>query len=125
MKKQDVIKVVEDLGINFDEFWLLSSSALVMRDLLENANDVDIAVTEEGLESLKEKYNLIKKDNGWYVVNENVECVVDTKEDEKIETLGKYNLQSLECYFEYLKSSTREKDKTKYEIVSNVLKKRK
>ena len=125
MRKQEVIKVVEDLGINFDEFWLLSSSALVMRDLLENANDVDIAVTEKGLEQLNEKYELKRKDNGWYIVNENVECVVDTKEDEKIERYGKYNLQSLEYYFEYLKTSTREKDKIRYEIVSKVLAKRK
>lgn len=124
MKKQEVIKVIEDLGIDYEEFWLLSSSALVLRDLLETANDVDIAVTEKGLEELKEKYELKRKDNGWYIVNDNVECVVDTKEDFKIEKYGKYNLQSLEVYFEYLKSSAREKDKIKYEIVSKVIKKR-
>ena len=124
MKKQDVIKVIENLKIDLDEFWILSSSALVMRDLFEAANDVDIAVTEKGLEQLKENYELKKKDNGWYIVNDDVECIVDKKEDFKIEKCGKYNLQSLECYFQYLKNSNRGKDKIKYDIVRKVLSKR-
>lgn len=124
-KKEELIEIINDLEISKDEFWVLSSGALVFRGLFPDAGDLDIAVTEKGLEELREKFDLIQKANGWYIVNPNVECVVDTKEDWKIEKYEGYNLQSLEKYFDYLKSSTREKDKIRYDIVKKELEKRK
>ena len=121
MNKQELINLIETLGIDYEEFWILSTSALVIRDMFETAGDLDIAVTNKGLEQLKQKYELKQKENGWYQVNDKVECVLDTKEDWKIEKYGKYNLESLEKYFEYLKISTKEKDKIKYEIVKERL----
>ena len=122
MNKEELLELMSDLKIDSNEFWVLSSSALVLRDLFPNAGDLDIAVTEEGLKQLKESYNLKQKENGWYIVNEKIECVLDQKEDWKIEKVGQYNLESLEKYFDYLKTSTREKDKVKYEIVKEKLK---
>lgn len=122
MNKEEILELMRDLKIDSNEFWVLSSSALVLRDLFPNAGDLDIAVTEEGLKQLKESYNLKQKENGWYIVNEKIECVLDQKEDWKIEKVGQYNLESLEKYFDYLKTSTREKDKVKYEIVKEKLK---
>ena len=121
MNKEELIKLIESIGIDFDEFWILSSSALVLRDLFESAGDLDIAVTQKGLEQLKEKYNLIHKHDNWYQVTEKIECVLDTKVDSNIEKYGKYNLESLEKYFEYLKTSEREKDKIRYDIVKKAL----
>ena len=121
MNKETLINLIDNLEIDNEEFWILSSSALVLRDMWKDAGDLDIAVTEKGLNQLKAKYNLKQKDNGWYIVNDKIECVLDTKEDWKIEKYGKYNLESLEKYFEFLKNSDREKDKAKYEIVKSVL----
>lgn len=125
MKKEELIEVIENLGIDYEEFWILSSSALVLRDLFPDAGDLDIAVTEEGLRQLKSKYDLKQKENGWYIVNDKVECVLDTKEPWKIEKYGKYQLENIEKYFKYLESSTREKDKIRYEIVKEYMDKRK
>jgi len=125
MEKEELIKLIESLNIDVEEFWVLSTSALVLRDLFKDAGDLDLAVTEKGLNELKNKFNLKQKENGWYIVNEKVECVLDSKEDWKIEKVGKYYLESLEKYFEYLKTSTREKDKIKHDIVKNELMKRK
>ncbi len=122
MNKEELLNLMNNLKIDSNEFWVLSSSALVLRDLFPNAGDLDIAVTEEGLKQLKENYDLKQKENGWYIVNEKIECVLDQKEDWKIEKVGKYYLESLEKYFNYLKTSTREKDKVKYEIVREKLK---
>ena len=122
MNKEELLELMSDLKIDSNEFWVLSSSALVLRDLFPDAGDLDIAVTEEGLKQLKENYDLKQKENGWYIVNEKIECVLDQKEDWKIEKVGKYYLESLEKYFNYLKTSTREKDKVKYEIVREKLK---
>jgi len=124
MKKEELVELIESLNIDYDEFWILSTSALVLRDLFPDAGDLDIAVTEKGLEQLKNNFVLNQKENGWYIVNEKTECVLDTKEDFKIEKVGKYNLESLEKYFEFLKSSKREKDVIKYKIVKEELIKR-
>lgn len=125
MNKEELVNLIESLKISTDEFCILSTSALVLRGLFQDAGDLDIAVTEKGLQELKNNYDLKRKENGWYVVNDKVECVLDTKEDWKIEKVGKYNLESLQKYFEYLKTSIREKDKIKYEIVKTELMKRK
>ena len=123
LNKEEVEKIVDDLGIDYNEFWVLSTGSLVLRGLYPDAGDVDISVTEKGLDELKSKYNLILKDNGWYIVNDKVECVLDTKDDSKVEKFGKYNLQSVEEYYNFMISANREKDKKKIEILKEYLNK--
>ena len=122
MSREELIDVIENLGIDYDEFWILSTSALVIRGLYLDAGDLDIAITEKGLEQLKQRFDLKQKPNGWYIVNDKVECVLDTKEEWKVEKYGKYNLESIPKYYQYLISSTREKDKVKLEIVEKYIK---
>lgn len=125
MTKEELIELIESLKIDTDEFWILSTAALVLRNLFPDAGDLDLAVTSKGLEQLKNNYNLKQKENGWYIVSENIECILDTKEDYKIEKVGKYYLESLQKYFDFLEKNKREKDKVKYEIVKKELIKRK
>lgn len=127
MNKDELIELMDTLKIDKEEIWVLSSGALVLRDIYEDAGDLDIAVTFKGLEQLKENYNLIEKENGWYIVNDKVECVCDgNKEDLK------YKPEKLECgyfvqnifeYLEYLKSSSREKDMKRIPLVENYIEK--
>lgn len=124
-KKEELIRIIEDLKISKSEFWILSSGALVFRELFPDAGDLDIAVTEKGLEELKQNFSLTKKADDWYIVNDNVECVVDIKEDWKIEEYEGYNLQSIEMYYEFLKNSNREKDKARILLVEEYMKKNK
>ncbi len=121
MQKAELLELIKSLEIDKEEFWILSTSALVLRDLFADAGDLDIAITPKGLEQLKTKYNLKQKPNCWYIVNDKVECVLDEKEDWKIEKVGDYYVESLAKYFEYLKTSNREKDVIKYEIVKRKL----
>lgn len=121
MNKEELIELIESLKIDKEEFWILSSGALVLRGLFPDAGDLDIAVTEKGLEQLKTNYDLKKKSEGWYIVNDKVECVVDTKEDWKIEKYGENNLQSIEKYYDFLKHSNREKDKARMIIIEEYM----
>lgn len=124
LKKEELIAIMETLDIPKEEFWVLSSSALVLRGLFPDAGDLDIAVTKKGLEALEKQYPLKQKENGWYIVNDIIECVVDTKEESKIEKYGEYQLESLETYYQFLKESPREKDKIRLEIVKRELERR-
>lgn len=124
MNKSELLKLLSTLKLDKNEFWVLSSGALTLRGLWDGAHDLDIAVTEKGLQELKKNYTLKQKENGWYIVTDTIECFVDTKEAWKIEWLGEYQVESLEKYYMYLKGSTRPKDRPKYEIVKQELEKR-
>lgn len=124
MNKEELIKLIESLKLNKDEYWILSSGALVIRGIYPDALDLDIAVTEKGLQELKNNYNLKKKDNGWYIVTDKVECVLDTKDSWKIERYGEYNLESIEKYYKYLKGSSREKDKARIPLIEEYINKK-
>lgn len=122
MVKKELEKLIESLKIDRDEYWILSSGALVLRGILTDAGDLDIAVTKKGLEELMENYNLKQKENGWYMVTDKIECVLDTKEDWKIEKLGGYNLESIEKYYSYLLQSKREKDIARIPLINSYIK---
>ena len=125
MKKDELLELVQSLKIDKEEFWILSSGALVLRGIYEDAGDLDIAVTNKGLEQLKNNYNLIKKENDFYIVNDKVECVCDgEKEDLKYQPekldCG-YYAQNIFAYLEYLKSSKRQKDIARIPLVENYI----
>ena len=84
MNKRELIQLIDSLNIDRDEFWVLTSGALVLRGIYEEAKDLDLGVSEKGLKQLKENYNLKQKENGWYIVNDLVECCLDTRNVEKI-----------------------------------------
>ena len=121
MKREELIKLIDSLELDKEEFWILSSGSLVLRNLLEEAGDLDIAVTQKGLDELYKKYNVVPKGNNWYKICSNIECVLDTKDSSKYEKVGNYNLLSLNEYYKFLEKSTREKDKVKLDIVKRTL----
>ena len=123
MNKEELEEVIRELGIPKEEFFVLSSGNLVLRGLFKDAGDLDICVSEKGLELLKNKFDLRKNVNGCYQVNDKVECLVDDISKRRYDDLGDYNGQSLEEYYEYLKTSKREKDKIRLEIVEKELNK--
>lgn len=125
MNKKELIELIKTLKLNKNEYWILSSGALVIRGILQDAGDLDIAVTKKGLQELKTNYKLKEKGNNWYEVNEKVECVLETKEEWKIEKYGEFYLQSLKMYYEFLKNSDREKDKKRVPLVEKYLENRK
>ena len=124
MNKEELIELIENLKLDKNEYWILSSGALVIREIYPDAGDLDIAVTEKGLQELKNNYNLKQKKNGWYIVNDKIECVLDTKEEWKIEKYGDYNLQSIEKYYDFLINSNREKDKARIPLIEEYMKNR-
>ena len=121
MNKKELLNLIKTLKIDKSEFWVLSSGNLVLRDLLDNANDLDIAVTEKGLEQLKLQFNLVQKDTGFYYVNDLVECIVKPKDSIMYDKIGDLQLQNLVVYHKWLSTTKREKDKIKYEIVTKYL----
>ena len=125
MNKQELLKLLKTLKIDLEEFWILSSSALVLRDIYPDAGDLDIAVTDKGLEELKNNYNLKYKDMGWFIINDKIEGVCDGKKEKlkyKPEKIGEYYVQNIKEYYNYLLNSDRKKDKSRISIVEDYIK---
>lgn len=120
MDKKEILEIISSLKIDKEEFYILSTSALILRGIYNKANDIDISVTDAGLNQLMNSYNLKKKNNGFYEVNEKVECICDgAKEDRKYnpELINGYYVQNIYEYLEYLENTKRKKDKEKYLLV--------
>ena len=125
MNKNELLKLLELLKIDTEEFWILSSSSLVLREIYPDAGDLDIAVTDKGLEQLKKNYNLKYKENGWFIVTDKIEGVCERSKDKskyQPEKIGKYYVQNINEYYNYLLNSNREKDKLRIPIVENYIK---
>ena len=71
----------------------------------------------------KNKYDLVKKDNGWYKVNDMVECVPDNMDGKK-ELVDNYYVQDINDYLKFLKGSKREKDKLRIPLVEEYIRTR-
>ena len=124
MNKQELLNLLKTLKIDLEEFWILSSSALVLRGIYPDAGDLDIAVTDRGLEELKNNYNLKYKDNGWFIINDKIEGVCDGKKEKlkyKPEKIGEYYVQNIKEYYNYLLNSDRKKDKSRISIVEDYI----
>ena len=121
LNKEEVIKLINSLGLSNKDFTVLSSGALVLKNIMDGANDLDIAVNKKGFEQLKQKYSLIDKGNNFYIVTDNIECVIDDMKNKR-EKYDDYYLQDIECYLDFIEKSNREKDKLRIIIIKDYLK---
>lgn len=124
MNKEKLLELLSTLKIDKKEFWILSSSALVFRGIYPDAGDLDIAVTDKGLDELKQNYDLKFKDNGWFIVSDKIEGVCDGPKDKlkyQPEEIDGYFVQNIKEYYKYLCSSEREKDKKRIPIVEKYI----
>ena len=126
MNKQELIELIDSLKISKNEFYVVSSGALVLRNILPDAGDLDISVTDKGLKQLKEHFELIpKNDDNWYIVNDKVECVCNGDfgtGDKTPENCDGIFVQNIREYYSYLLESEREKDKKRIPLVQKYIK---
>ena len=125
MTKEQLLELLKTIKVDKEEFWLLSTGALTLRGIYKEAGDLDIAVTDKGLEQLNQNYQLKKKENDWYIVTDKIECVCDGKKENlkyQPELVGDYYVQNLHEYLEFLEGSSRKKDQDKIEIVKKYIK---
>ncbi len=119
MDKNEVIKLLEELNLDKEEYVILSSGSALMRGIYQKCGDIDLAISDKAFEYLKEKYNLIPKDNNWYTVTDKIECVVG--DNPKKEKVGDYYLQDILEYYEFVKSRNRDKDKERIKILERYI----
>ncbi len=126
MNKNELLELIKTLKISPENFYLLSSSALVLRGIYPDAGDLDINVNRKGLLELERNYDLKYKENGWFIISDKIEGICDGDFDNlkyKPEKVGDYYVQNIYEYYDYLKESLREKDKLRIPIVEEYISK--
>ena len=124
MNKETIINKINMLDLDKNDFYVLGSASLVLRGIIETANDIDLAITNETY--LKNKDKLIylgdNHNSKWYKINEEIECCVEELSDEKVDSGEPFNLINLKYYYNnYIKDSNREKDKLKKVLIEKIL----
>ena len=128
MNKEKIINKISELKLDKNEFWVVGSAALVLRNILDTANDIDIAITYKQYEELTKKQELVylgtNHNSKWYKINDCIECCIDEMDKEKVEISEPFNLINLEYYYNsFIKNSTREKDIEKKRLIEKEISK--
>lgn len=125
MNKEQLLSLLSKLNLPKDEYYVLSGASLVIRGIREQAKDLDLCISKELFEQIKDKYDLTedkKNEFGFYKINDLLEIVVDEKEDFNMEVCEPYNLENLSTILEYKLKRNLAKDKTDVEKIKEYLK---
>ena len=126
MKKIELLNLLEELDFPKDEYYVLSGASLVLRGIKEEANDLDLCISAKLFNQIKDKFNLTderKNECGFYKINDNLEIVVDKKENFKMEIGEKYNLENLQTILDFKIKRNKPKDKDDIENIKKYLEK--
>ena len=124
MNKIEIIEEINKLNLDKNKFWVVGTASLVLRDLIKEANDIDLAITDELYQEIKNNLTYLGTNHNskWYSINNTIECCIDTLAQDKIEKSDPFNLIDLSYYYNnFIKDSTRKKDLEKKELLHNIL----
>ena len=112
MNKKELLELANTLNLSKEEYCIISGGALLLHGLREQTNDLDIDITEEGLDKLKENFSvkLINEQKKQYKVTDNIECFLVDKLDSDIKYIDSYPCESLISIYNSKKRLNREKD---------------
>ena len=58
MDKEEVIKKLKELNLPKDEYYVLSGASLVLRGIREQCSDIDLCISEELFEKIKDELKM-------------------------------------------------------------------
>ena len=125
MNIEQLLDLLKELNLPKDEYYVLSGASLVIRGIREQAGDLDLCISRELFEQIKDKYNLTedkKNECGFYHINDSLEVVVNEKENFNMEVCEPYNLEDLNTILEFKIKRNKPKDQVDIERIQKYLK---
>ena len=111
MDKEEVVKRLKELNLPKDEYYVLSGASLVLRGIREQCSDIDLCISEELFEKIKNKLKMTSdklNECGFYHLSDSLEIVVDKKSrfnmeegEELREVWAKNGRESLSPWHQY------------------------
>ena len=124
MDKSELLKMLKELNLPKDEYYVLSGASLVIRGIIEKCSDLDLCISEELFEQIKDKYELTddkKNECGFYHISDMLEVVVDEKSKFNMEEGSEYNLEDLNTILDFKIKRNKPKDQVDIENIKKYL----
>ena len=126
MDKKEIIKIIDKMSMEKDEYYILGGSALVILGIKEKTKDIDICVSELLFKKLKEKYKIKeenKNDSGFYKLSSEIEIVVNNKKEFNRIWIENYPVENPQNILKFKEKRNLEQDKIDIEKIKEYLKK--
>lgn len=124
MNKKELLKLLDSLDLPKTEYYILSSGSMLLYGLRDIANDLDLCVSNELFEILKEKYNLNennKNDSGFYKISKDIEIIPNDKKNFKMDYIDEYPVENLKTILKFKEKRNLPKDKKDIENIKKYL----
>lgn len=124
MIKEDILNMLKELNFPKDEFYIVGGSSLVMRGIREVAGDLDLCISTELFNNIKEKYNLTdekRNECGFYKINDDLEVVVNEKYEFDMEKEEPYNLENINTILNFKLKRNAQKDQKDIENIKKYI----
>lgn len=113
MNKASIEENLRELNIMEGEYYVVGSSAMVIRGIREVAGNLDLCMAEKALNELKTRYDVQKTDKGYdnlYKINDEIEFFVDPKEKFNVEYAHGWPLEDIHVLLDFKLKRNAEKD---------------
>lgn len=113
MDKKEVVKRLKELNLLKDEYYVLSGASLVLRGIREQCSDIDLCISEELFEKIKNKLKMTSdklNECGFYHLSDSLEIVVDKKSRFNMEEGEEFNYEDINTILAFKKSRNLPKD---------------
>lgn len=113
MNNEEFKKLVDSLNLPKEDYYILGSGSLLLYGIREVANDLDLCISEELFEILKDKYNInmnSQNECGFYPLIPNVEVVVNSKDTFDNDFVDGYPVEKITSILKYKEIRNKPKD---------------
>lgn len=124
MNKKQLISKLDELNFPIGDYYLLSSGCLMLYGMRKEIGDIDLCISDELFEVIKDKYNLTedkKNECGFYKVNEYLEVVVNPKEKLQYDIKDGYPVEKLTTILDFKLKRNKNKDQKDIINIQNYL----
>lgn len=125
MIKEDILNMLKELNFPKDEFYIVGGSSLVMRGIREIAGDLDLCISTELFNNIREKYELTdekRNECGFYRINDDLEVVVNEKYEFDMDEGELYNLENINTILNFKLKRNAPKDQKDIENIKEYIK---
>ena len=121
LRKEDIIKLLQDIKLDPNNYIVISGAAMVLLDIKEYTTDIDIAVTKDYYDYLLSNYNCVYErtnefNNDCYVINNIINFGIDYYNNDKLNILG-IPVQTIEDLIKLKEFLHRDKDSSDIELI--------
>ena len=123
MNLEEYKKRLDSLGLDKEKYIVISGGVMLFHGLKSSTEDIDIKVSKEYFEELKEKYSFKEspKFDYLYELSDDVEVAVLDYDDTFFDIIDGYRVEKLEIELKWKKEHKREKDIEAIKIIEDYL----